>query len=226
MKDCKIRVVVAAARNSIRAGFTTMLSRNSAISVVGQAADGVEAMEHARNLKPHVILLEPYVPCSNGLETTSSIKQASPDTKVLTILDAEREDEVQTALARGASGYVLVSCSNADLVHSVKRVSSGDLVLSPGMASALTTRLRNKAARPPLSAREDEVLNLLGEGLSNREIAERLYVSESSVRTYVNRLEEKLHLGTRNRTVAYAARHRPAEETTANVRGEIGPARS
>ena len=226
MIDNEIRVVVAASRSTLRFGLCAMLSSSAGIRVVGEAGDDLEALQQARNLKPHVILLERQMLCCDGVEPTSRIKEASPESRVLTILDAEREDDVQQALAQGASGYVLVSCSNAELLQAVNRVCAGDLVISPGMASVLAARLQNKAARPVLTAREDEVLNLLGEGFTNREIAQRLFISESSVRTYVNRLEEKLNLGTRNRTVAYAARRRSVDEIPANVRGEIGPARS
>lgn len=219
MYDNNIGVLVAVAHSALRVGFSVILSTDATIAIIGEASDGLEAIEEADSLKPDVILMELHMPRCDGLEATSRIKESCPESKVLIVLDAEREDEVRQALARGAAGYVLVSCSASELLHAVKRAAAGELVLSPVMASAMTARLRERVKEPELSAREDEVLNLLGEGLTNREIAERLVVSESTVRTYIGRLEEKLHLGTRNEAVAYAARRRAVIDPSPTSRG-------
>lgn len=214
MSDGNIGVLIAVAHNALRAGLSFILSSDATITVIGEASDGLEAIAKVNSLKPDLVLMDLSLPRCEGLEATSKIKETRPESKVLVLLDIEREDVVRQALARGATGCLLMTCTNVELLQAVKRGAAGELVLSTSMASVLSARLRDKTKEPELSAREDEVLNLLGEGLTNREIADRLVVSESTVRTYVYRLEEKLHLGSRNEAVVYAARRRSVVENS------------
>ena len=203
----EIRVLVADDHAVVRAGLVNILGADSDIEIVGEARDGLEAISKTLELNPDVILMDIFMPGCSGLEAMVAIRQKLPDARVLIITISEREEDLFQALRLGAQGYLLKSASITEVVDAVKRTAAGEAMLSPHIATRLVTEFREKADEPRLSARETEVLNLLGEGMTNTEIANRLFITESTVRTYLHRLLDKLHLKNRSEATAYAARH-------------------
>ena len=203
----EIRVLVADDHAVVRAGLVNILGADSDIEIVGEARDGLEAISKTLELNPDVILMDIFMPGCSGLEAMVVIRQKLPDARVLIITISEREEDLFQALRLGAQGYLLKSASITEVVDAVKRTAAGEAMLSPHIATRLVAEFREKADEPRLSARETEVLNLLGEGMTNTEIANRLFITESTVRTYLQRLLDKLHLKNRAEATAYAARH-------------------
>ena len=202
-----IKVLVADDHAVVRAGLANILGAESDIKVVGTASDGEEAISKALELKPDVILMDIFMPRCSGLDAMLAIKENFPDARVLILTVSDREDDLFQALRLGAQGYLLKSASITEVVDAVRRTAAGEAMLSPNIATRLVAEFREKADEPGLSSREAEVLHLLGEGLTNTEIANRLFIGESTVRTYLRRLLEKLHLKNRAEATAYAARH-------------------
>jgi DNA-binding NarL/FixJ family response regulator len=202
-----IRVLIADDHAVVRAGLANILGAESDIKIVGEARDGLEAIEKALELKPDVILMDIFMPHSSGLQTLTAIKQKLADAKVLILTISEREEDVFEALRSGAQGYLLKSASITEVVDAVRKTAASEAMLSPEIATKLVAQFNNKAHKPKLSTREAEILQLLGEGLTNTEIANRLFIDESTVRTHFRRLRDKLHLKSRAEAIAYAARN-------------------
>jgi len=202
-----IRVLIADDHAVVRAGLANILESEADIKIVGEARDGLEAIEKALELKPDVILMDIFMPHANGLEALAAIRQKLADARVLILTISEREEDLFEALRSGAEGYLLKSATITEVVEAVRRTASGEAMLSPNIATKLVAEFNNRTHKPALSSREAEVLHLLGEGLTNTEIASRLFISESTVRTHSRRLLDKLHLKNRAGAIAYAARH-------------------
>jgi DNA-binding NarL/FixJ family response regulator len=203
-----IKVLVADDHPVIRAGLAKILGAESDITVVGEANDGLEAINKALELRPDVILMDIFMPRCSGLEATVAIRQKLPDARLLILTISEREDDLFQALRLGAQGYLLKSATITEVAEAVRKTAAGEAMLSPAIAARLVAELRQKVEdKTKLSAREAEVLQLLGEGLTNTEIANRLFISESTVRTHLQRLLDKLHLKNRAEAIAYAVRH-------------------
>jgi DNA-binding NarL/FixJ family response regulator len=201
------RVLVADDHPVVRAGLVSILRADPNIRVVGEAKDGLEAISKSLELKPDVILMDVFMPGGTGLDVMVAVKDKLPGTKVLILTVSDQEDNVFQALRLGAQGYLLKSASINDVVDGVKRVAAGETLLSPGIVSRLVAEFRSNSNEPKLSAREIEVLKLLSEGLTNTEIGRRLFIGESTVRTYLRRLLDKLHLKNRVEIATYAAQH-------------------
>jgi len=201
-----IRVLIADDHAVVRAGLANILESEVDIKVVGEARDGLEAIEKALELKPDVILMDIFMPHANGLEALAAIRQKLADARVLILTISEREEDLFEALRFGAEGYLLKSATITEVVEAVRRTASGEAMLSPNIATKLVAEFNNRTHKPALSSREAEVLRLLGDGLTNTEIAGRLFISESTVRTHSRRLLDKLHLKNRAEAIAYAAR--------------------
>ena len=202
-----IRVFIANDHAVVRAGIANILGAESDINIVGEASNGSEAIKKALELNPDIILMDIFMPGWSGLEAMVAIREKLPEVKVLILTISERDEDLFQALRFGAQGYLLKSASITEVVEAVRRTAAGEVMLSPHIATRLVAEFREKADEPKLSAREMEVLQLLGEGLTNAEIGKRLFISESTVRTYLYRLLGKLHLRNRAEAVAYAARH-------------------
>jgi len=209
-----LRVVIADDQALVRAGFRMILGADQALEVVGEVADGVAAVGMARELAPDVVLMDVRMPGLDGLEATRQIMDtlAAPP-RVIMITTFDIDEYVYTALRVGASGFLLKDVTPEQLVASVKLVAAGDGLLAP----TITRRLVERFAAPPpavaprvtpeveaLTAREREVLVLLARGLSNAELAERLIVSEATVKTHVARILGKLGLRDRVQAVVLA----------------------
>ena len=202
-----IRVFIAESQGPLRTALSNILRSDPDITIVGEARYSLEAIKKARELKPEVILIDANSDKSSCLETLSIIRENIPTAIPVIIADSEEEGDVSRALSFGARGYILESTPDTEIAQAVKRAAAGDVVLSPRVAAVLAKGWREVIREPKLSHREAEVLRLLGEGLKNREIATRLIVTESTIRTYICRLQEKLHLKNRHELSIHAGRH-------------------
>ena len=202
-----IRVLVADDHAVVRAGLTRILEAESDIGIVAEARDGLEAIDRAIALNPDIILMDIFMPRCSGLEAMVKIKERLPDAQIIILTISEREEDLFQALRFGAQGYLVKGDSGSEVVEAVRRVAAGEVMLSPDVVTRLVVELREKPDQPRLSARETEVLGLLEEGLSDADIANRLFIGETTVRTYLRRLLDKLHLKNRVEAAVYAARH-------------------
>lgn len=206
-----ITVLVVDDHAVVRAGLANILGSESDIRIVGEARDGVEAISKALQLKPDIILMDIFMPGCSGLEAMVTIKESFPDARVLILTVSDHEEDLFQALRFGAQGYLLKGATITEVVDAVRRTAAGEVMLSPHVVARLVAEFRDKEKAAgnglELSAREMEVLHLVGEGLTNTEIANRLFIGESTVRTYLHRLLEKLQLRNRAEAVAYATRH-------------------
>ncbi|MEW9552817.1 response regulator [Nonomuraea sp. NPDC050783] len=205
-----IRVLIADDQVMVRQGFTVLLNAEPGIEVVGQAADGLDAVARAAELTPDVVLMDVRMPRLGGIEATRRIAaQLGTAVKVLVLTTFDLDDYVYEALRAGASGFLLKDASAAELAHAVRVVAAGDALLAPTVTKRLIAEFSRMsgASRPPLmervgdlTERETEVLALIAQGLSNAEISARLVVAEQTVKTHVSRI--LLKLGLRDRTQA------------------------
>jgi len=217
------RVLVVDDQELVRAGFRMVLERGG-LDVVGEAADGAEAVRVATDLEPDVVLMDIRMPLMDGIEATRQVIARRPETRVVVLTTFDLDEYVYEAVRAGASGFLLKDISPADLVHAVGVVARGDALLAPALTRRLLDRYVARpmpAARPTELAaateREVEVIRLVAQGLSNREIAARLFLSEATVKTYVSRLLTKLDLRDRVQLAILAYRCgvvEPGEETS------------
>ncbi|WP_188195774.1 response regulator [Nonomuraea sp. SYSU D8015] len=207
-----ITVVVADDQAMIRAGFAALLAAQPDLQVVGEAADGLEAVAAARALRPDVVLMDVRMPNLDGLEATRRITEAGRETKVLILTTFDIDDYVYAALRGGASGFLLKDAPPADLVTAVRVVAAGDALLAPSVTRRL---IEEFATRRPvderealrlnaLTARELDVLRLVASGLANAEIAAELTIAEETVKSHVGRIFAKLGLRDRAQAVVLA----------------------
>jgi len=207
----QVRIVVVDDQEVVRAGFAALLDTQPDFAVVGSAADGAEAIRVCREHSPDVVLMDVRMPIMDGIEATSRLTAQAgggdrPRILVLTTFDLD--EHVYDALSAGASGFLLKEVTAERLFDAVRVVAAGEALLAPTVTRRLISefaRLRRRPAQRPalldaLTPRETEVLRLIAEGMSNPEIAERLVVSEETIKTHVSRMLSKL--GLRNRTQA------------------------
>jgi DNA-binding NarL/FixJ family response regulator len=208
-----IKVAVVDDQEIVSAGFAALLGTQQDFRVVGTAADGEKAVELCRIERPHVVLMDVRMPVMDGIEATRQVTsngKRPPRVIVLTTFDLD--EYVYDALGAGASGFLLKDVTAETLFHAVRVVAAGDALLAPGVTRRLVSefaRLRPSLPQRPdalaeLTPRETEVLRLVAEGLSNGEIAERLVVSEETVKTHVSRVLSKLDLRDRTQAVVLA----------------------
>ncbi len=213
----QIRVLLVDDHAIVRNGLTNILAEDPSITVVGEACDGLEAIKKAVELKPDVVIMDIYMPRCTGLDAMMAIREKCPETKVLMLTVSEREEDVFRALRFGAQGYLLKNAAINEVIDAVKMTASGESMLSPQIAARLVAEFRERGNEPDLSSREKEVLQFLGNGLTNTEIAKRLYIGESTVRTYVRRLLDKLQLRNRAEAVAYINRNSATKRPASRV---------
>ena len=207
-----ISVVVADDQGMVRSGFSVLLNAQPDIEVIGEAVNGREAVTHATNLRPDVILMDVRMPVLDGLEATRQITGMLDPPKVLVLTTFDLDDYVYEALRSGASGFLLKDASARELADAVRLVAAGDALLAPGVTRRLIAEFaRMGGPRTPgrrqldgLTERESEVLALVARGLSNAEIAHRLVVAEQTIKTHVSRILMKLGLRDRTQAVVLA----------------------
>jgi len=208
-----MRLLLADDHALFRAGIASML-RAWGHEVVGEAGNGLEALELVRRLHPDLVLMDITMPECNGLEATRLIKAELPDTRIAIVTVSDHDADLFEAIKSGAEGYLLKDMGEAELERTLNALAAGEPALSPGLAAKILdefARLGGEAAsrggrRDDLTAREQEVLQLVSEGATNKEIAASLYLSEHTVNFHVRNILSKLHLRNRAQAVAYAIR--------------------
>ena len=224
-----IRVAIADDQALVRGGFRLILDARPDIEVVGEAEDGEQAVELVRELEPEVLLLDVRMPNLDGIEATRQIVATGSPTRIIILTTFDLDDYVHDAVRAGASAFLLKDVRPADLVDAIRLVAAGNALLAPTALTRLLDRFSSPHPREPdatlletLTEREREILRLVAEGLSNAEIAARLVVSETTVKTHVSNLLRKLAV--RDRVQAVIAAYdtglvhprQPAAETRAH----------
>jgi len=212
-RPARIRVLIADDHTILRAGVRMLLEAEPDMEVAGEAVNGAEAVAQAEALRPHVVLMDIAMPGTNGLEATRQIKAQWPEIQIL-VLTMHRSDEYFFEILKaGASGYVLKSADTNQLIDAIRMVAQGEVFLYPSMAKHLLqdylTLLKDaeSGGGPQLTARENEILRLVAEGYSTKEIAEQLVLSPSTVHSHRTNIMKKLNLNTRHELMEYA-RHK------------------
>jgi DNA-binding NarL/FixJ family response regulator len=204
------RVLVVDDQTLFRAGLISLLREDDRVEVVGDAADGVEAVKQAVKLKPDVVLMDLKMPHLDGIEATRQIIEAVPDARILMLTAFETDSQVILALKAGASGYVLKDSSATAIVNSIVAVTSGERVMASVVANRVVEMLTGtttpKEFYDGLTNREIEILKLLANGIANKQIAFQLKISEKTVRNHVSNTYEKLGIFDRSQAVLYAVR--------------------
>ncbi len=205
-----IRVLVADDHPLVREGLRGLISAEPDMELVGEAANGAEAVEKAAALDPDIILLDLLMPVKSGLEAIIEIKEHDPHAKILVVTSFAEDEQIFPAIKAGALGYLLKDASPRDLLQAIRDVRLGESWLHPAIARRLVRQLSEpsagSASETSLTEREVEVLKLLAQGLSNQGIADNLVVSERTVGKHVGNILEKLHLANRTQAALYALR--------------------
>jgi NarL family two-component system response regulator LiaR len=203
-----IRVLIADDHAILRKGIRALLSTEPDIEVVGETGDGLETVAQAQALRPDVILMDLVMPEVDGIEATRRITAEQPDVHILILTSFATDDKVFPAIKAGALGYILKDSGPTELVQAIHQVYRGQPSLAPSIALKMLQELSHPPQQPPtpdpLSERELEVLRLLAQGKSNREIADQLVITELTVRTHVSNILGKLHLASRTQAALYA----------------------
>ena len=208
----KMRVLVVDDHDLFRDGIASLLTARG-YEVVGQASDGLEAVVRASELRPDLVLMDVRMPNMGGLEATRFIKTEHPDVKVVMLTVSDDEADLFEAIKSGAQGYLLKNLKSEVFFDLISGVRSGEAPISPRMASKMMAEFLQGQARPTaaerkskISAREMEVLDLVAQGKTNKDIAASLAISESTVKYHLRNILDKLHLDNRAQAAAYAAR--------------------
>lgn len=205
-----IRILIADDHAIVREGLRALFATEPGLELVAEASDGVEAVDRVRTMKPDVILLDMMMPRKDGLDAIKEIINYNPEARILVLTSFAEDEKVFPAIKAGALGYLLKDSSPQELLQAIHNVYRGEASLHPTIARKLMRELNQPASRPPttdpLTEREVEVLRLVAQGLSNDDIAERLVVSERTIRTHVSHILDKLHLANRTQMALYAVR--------------------
>jgi NarL family two-component system response regulator LiaR len=207
-----IRVLVVDDHPIVQQGLSGLITARYKMTVVGEAKDGVEAVEKARALRPDVILMDLVMPGKSGLEAIAEIKQEQPEACILVLTSFGEEDQVSAAIKAGALGYLLKNSPPDELLHAIREVARGNLFLPQNVALKLQQDLQQPKPKPttpeiPLTERELEVLRLVARGWSNKQIAVKLVISEVTARYHLSNILGKLHLDNRTQVAVYAAQN-------------------
>jgi two-component system, NarL family, response regulator LiaR len=209
-RDPAIRVMVADDQDIVRAGLTMLLDAQPGIEVVGEAADGREALTQVAALRPDVVVMDLLMPGMNGVDATRAIRAAFPDVEVVALTSVLEDRMVVDAVEAGASGYLLKETRPDELFEAVRAAARGEVRLDPRAQQRLMRELRRPAApadaRAALTERESEVLQLLARGATNKSIAQALGVGEATVKSHVSSLLAKLGLKSRTQAALHALR--------------------
>lgn len=206
----KIRILIADDHAIVREGLRALLATEPDLELVAEATDGIQAVTKARALMPDVILLDLMMPRMDGVEAIVEIKKDWGEARIIVLTSFSDDEKVFSAIRSGALGYLLKDSSPQDLLHAIHTVANGEGFLSPSIASKVMREINQPPKLPPtkdpLTERENEILQLVAQGLSNDQIAEKLVVSERTVRTHVSNILAKLQLANRTQAALYALR--------------------
>jgi DNA-binding NarL/FixJ family response regulator len=207
-----VRVLIADDQRVVREGLATIVGGFTDIEVVGLAVDGVEAVALASERRPDVVLMDLRMPRMDGVDATGQIRALEPPIPVVVLTTYADDDSIMAALSAGAAGYLTKDAGRDDIRRALEAAVAGQAILDPAVQAALLNAARHTPARPAtlpdgLTEREAEVLTLIAAGLSNTEIATRLFVAEATVKTHVNRIFAKTASRDRSQAAVYAHRH-------------------
>ncbi len=206
----RIRILVVEDQNVVRDGLIAILSYQTDMEVVAEAADGIQAVEMARKTRPDVILLDMVMPRQDGLTTIPKLRTVTPDARILVLSSFAESDRVYQAIKAGALGYMLKDTTRVQLLQSIRDVASGHASIHPSIAMRVIHEFDHPAEgsliNQTLTRRELEALRLIARGLSNQEIAATLVVHERTIAKYVSSILNKLHVSNRTQAALYAIR--------------------
>ncbi len=210
----KIRVLLVDDHTLFRSGIKSLLQRNADFEVVGEAGDGLEGIKRVRSLKPDVALIDLHMPGVSGLEAVKAISEEMPDVRVLMLTVSEDAQDLIDALRAGASGYLLKNIETDTLIDAIRRAAQGESIVSQQMTAKLIQGVRNQPKagsavleRDRFSPRERDIMASLALGESNKEIARKLDLAESTVKIHVQNIFKKLNMSSRVQVALYAVEH-------------------
>jgi DNA-binding NarL/FixJ family response regulator len=213
MTTDRIRLIVVDDHEVVRTGLKAILEPESDIDVVAEAGSAQEAVRMADTFEPTVVLMDVRMEGMNGIEACRIIKSAHPDINVLMLTSFAEDEAVTSAIMAGASGFLLKNVNRADLLKAIRAVSQGQSLLDPAITKSVMDKFANlmesekDRALDAISNREREVLTLIAQGMTNRQIAEQLVISENTARNHVSRILDKLGLARRSEAAVFAAQH-------------------
>jgi len=209
----KTRVLLCDDHEVVREGLRVLIARQEGMSVVGEAGTVAEAIDAAARSKPDVVIMDVRLPDGSGVEACRAIREARPETKVIMLTSYADDDALFASIIAGASGYLLKQTRGQAVVDAITAVAAGRSLLDPDVTGKVLERIRQSRDEDPalasLTEQERKVLAGLAEGHTNREISEKLYLSEKTVKNYVSRILDKLGLSRRAEAAAFVAKHRP-----------------
>ncbi len=206
-----IRILIADDHHVVRRGLIVFLKTQKDLEVVGEAKNGLEAIELVESLQPDIVLMDLVMPELDGIQATKQIKSKWPNIEVLMLTSFSDKDHVLPAIEAGAAGYQLKDIEPDDLVDSIRKIMRGEHIIHPVATTTLEKKLREDENLPhiknPLTPREQDVLAELTKGKSNREIASSLFVTEKTVKTHISNIFNKLNVQDRTQAALYAVKH-------------------
>lgn len=221
----KVRILVVDDESVVRDGIVAILSLQRDMEVVGEASDGVRAVQLAAKAKPDVVLLDMVMPQQDGIATIPKLKDILPGSRILVLTSFAENDKVYQAIKLGALGYLLKDATRGQLLQAIRDVANGQDSIQPSIAMKVIREIDNPSqllyTADPLTPRELEVLRLIARGLSNQEIAKELFVHERTVAKYVSSILEKLQLANRTQAALYAIREGLTEPRDKNKKNKV-----
>ncbi len=208
----RIKLLIVDDHTIFRMGLRDALSERETLEIVGEASDGNEAVEKARALKPHLVLMDLWMPNCTGVEATRRLQAEMPEVNILVLTISDRDEDLFGAIKAGARGYLLKNEEPEQLAYAIQHVASGGAIVSASLATRMLNEFKSQQpedtaeSNPSLSRRESEVLELVAKGARNKEIAASLFISENTVKAHLRRILDTLHLVNRSQAVAYAVR--------------------
>lgn len=201
-----IRIIIADDHSVVRQGLRMFLGLDPELDVVGEAANGQEALERARQLRPDVVLMDLIMPVMDGITAIAALRRELPDTEIIALTSVLEDEKVIGAVRAGAMGYLLKDTHAEDLCRAIKAAAAGQVQLSPQAAARLLREVKAPDNPETLTDREAEVLRLLAKGRSNKEIAQALIIGEKTVKTHVSNILAKLNVPSRTQAALFAVR--------------------
>jgi DNA-binding NarL/FixJ family response regulator len=206
------RVLIVDDHDIVREGLRSLLRRRDELVVVGEASSVKSAVAEAATCEPHIVIMDVRLPDGSGVEACREIRAARPDAKVIMLTSYADDEAVLASIMAGASGYLLKQTRGQDLLDAIDRVLRGESLLDPGVTSRVLERVRNAGAQQDdlalLSEQERKILDLIAEGKTNKEIAQKVFLSDKTVKNYVSSILSKLDLHRRSEAAAFIARRR------------------